>query len=184
MQYQRTVELKDGRTCILRNAVSADGAAALECFIRTHGETEHLTSYPEEITYTAEQEADHLQKKTDSDDAIELVAVVDGRIAGMAGIDPVLPRLKTKHRAVFGISVEKAYWRLGIGDALTAACIECAKAAGYTQLELGVYRDNPAAIRLYEKHGFRAYGVQPRAFRLKDGTYCDEIIMAILFDAE
>ena len=184
MRYQKTIELKDGRTCILRNADAKDGAGVLETFIRTHAETEYLVTYPEEITCTVEQEAELMQQKTDSDNAIELVAVTDGRIVGTAGIDPVRPRLKTKHRAVFGISIEKAYWGLGIGDALTAACIACAKAAGYTQLELGVYRDNLAAIRLYEKHGFKAYGVQPRAFRLKDGTCCDEIIMAILFDAE
>lgn len=41
----------------------------------------------------------------------------------------------------------------------------------------GVYSDNARAIHLYEKFGFERYGIQPRAFKLKDGTYRDEIIM-------
>ena len=34
---------------------------------------------------------------------------------------------------------------------------------------------------LYAKNGFKEYGINPRAFKLKDGTYCDEIIMANIF---
>lgn len=52
-----------------------------------------------------------------------------------------------------------------------------AKANGFEQLELGVFEDNTEAIHIYEKFGFQKYGVQPRAFKLKDGTYRDEIIM-------
>ena len=51
------------------------------------------------------------------------------------------------------------------------------RANGFEQLELGVYSDNARAIHLYEKFGFERYGIQPRAFKLKDGTYRDEIIM-------
>ena len=51
------------------------------------------------------------------------------------------------------------------------------RANGFEQLELGVYSDNSRAIHLYEKFGFERYGIQPRAFKLKDGTFRDEIIM-------
>ena len=40
-------------------------------------------------------------------------------------------RYKVRHRAEYGISIAKEYWGLGIGQALTFACIECAKSAGY-----------------------------------------------------
>ena len=55
--------------------------------------------------------------------------------------------------------------------------IEQAKLNGFELLELGVFEDNEPAIHLYEKLGFVKYGIQPRAFKLKDGTYRDEIIM-------
>ena len=60
---------------------------------------------------------------------------------------------------------------------LVHARIDLARANGFEQLELGVYSDNSRAIHLYEKFGFERYGIQPRAFKLKDGTYRDEIIM-------
>ena len=60
---------------------------------------------------------------------------MDGVIAASAGIGMLKDRAKTRHRAVFGITVLKEYWRLGIGSALTEACIECAKKAGYWQIE-------------------------------------------------
>ena len=47
---------------------------------------------------------------------------------------------------------------------------------GSEKVEL-VYSDNARAIHLYEKFGFERYGIHPRAFKLKDGTYRDEIIM-------
>ena len=58
-----------------------------------------------------------------------------------------------------------------------ACAVEQAKANGFEQLELGVFEDNQAAIHLYEKFGFRTCGVQPRAFKLKDGSYRDELFM-------
>ena len=34
----------------------------------------------------------------------------------------------------------------------------------------------------YKKFGFKEYGKQPRAFKLQDGTYRDEIIMVNIFE--
>ena len=165
MQYQRTVKLKDGRECVLRNGTAADAQAVLDVFNLTHFETDFLGSYPEESTLTPEGEADFLQKQTDSDNAIEILAEIEGKAVGLAGISCVRPREKTRHRAEFGISIDKAYWRLGIGRALTEACIDCAKAAGYAQIELSVVADNTRAIALYESFGFREYGRNPLGFR-------------------
>lgn len=165
MQYQRTVKLKDGRECVLRNGTAADAQAVLDVFNLTHFETDFLGSYPDESTLTPEGEADFLQKQTDSDNAIEILAEVDGKAVGLAGISCARPREKTRHRAEFGVSIDKAYWGLGIGRALTEACIECAKAAGYAQLELSVVADNAHAIALYESVGFVEYGRNPMGFR-------------------
>ena len=131
MEYNSTVTLKDGRACILRNGTASDGQALLDVFNLTHEQTDYLLTYPGEHSYTAQQEADFLKEKTDSADEIELLAELDGVIVGTAGIGCVGRREKTRHRAEFGISVDKAYWGLGIGRALTEACIECAKKAGY-----------------------------------------------------
>ena len=179
MRYCQTIRLKDGRHCVLRNGEADDAAGALENYVLTHAQTEWLSSYPDEISFTVEQEAQHLKRKADSAREIELVAVVDGTIVGLAGVDSIGRLWKTKHRASLGISIDRAYWRLGIGDAMIQACIACAKEAGYAQLELGVFEGNVAARRLYEKHGFRPLGVVPRAFRLRDGSEHDEVLMVL-----
>ncbi|MBQ6442905.1 MAG: GNAT family N-acetyltransferase [Lachnospiraceae bacterium] len=165
MQYQETVLLKNQREALLRNASGSDGEMVYDIFQRTHEETDYLLSYPDENSYTIEEEGAFLQEKADSENEIEILAFVDGVLAGTAGIEAVGTKYKVQHRADFGISVLKEYWGMGIGDALTKACIRCAKDAGFAQLELNVVAENAPAIALYEKHGFREFGRNPKGFR-------------------
>ena len=44
-------------------------------------------------------------------------------------------------------------------------------------MELGVYADNDSGIALYQKMGFKEIWRNLKAFKLKDGTYIDEINM-------
>ena len=70
MQYHNIIILKDGRTCVLRNGTAEDGQALLDIFNLTHAQTDYLLTYPEEHSYTAEDEAELLRRKTDSVDEI------------------------------------------------------------------------------------------------------------------
>lgn len=164
MQYNKTITLKDGRACVLRNGTAQDGQADLDIFIRTHEQTDYLLSYPDEITFTAEQQSEYLQKKSDSKNEVEILAEIDGRIVGTAGIDALGTQEKMRHRADFGISVDRDYWGLGIGRALTRACVDCARTAGYAQLELQVVTENEHALALYRSEGFTEYGRNPMGF--------------------
>ena len=169
LQYEKEIVLKDGTECLLRGASEADAAEVLRIFGLTHAETDYLLTYPEENSVTVEQEAEFLKERSEGKNVIEIAAFVDGRIAGTAGIDPIGDKEKIRHRADFGIAVEKAYWGCGIGKALTLACIECAKQAGYLQIELEVVAENASAVRLYESVGFQEYGRNPRGFRARSG---------------
>ncbi|MBQ9825219.1 MAG: GNAT family N-acetyltransferase [Solobacterium sp.] len=177
MQYFRTFTLKDGSTCTIRSGNEEDGQALLDLYIATHTQTDYLLTYPEETSFTAEQEAEYLRLKTESPDEAELIAEVDGKPAASAGISCVSRRLKTKHRAELGIAVDEAYKGLGIGRALTKACIECAEKAGYLQIELEAVADNTAAISLYTKEGFREYGRNPKGFRTRSGEWQELVLM-------
>lgn len=182
MKYERTILLKNGVPCILRNADAADAQEVCTVFELTHAQTDNLLSYPEECTMQPDTEAEYLAAKTASSNEIELCAVVDGKIVGTASIDALGDKIKLCHRAEFGIGIDKAYWRLGIGHALTAACIECAKAAGYAQLELDVVADNAAALSLYRRAGFTEYGRNPRGFRTREGTWQELVLMRLELD--
>jgi len=179
MRYQKTIRLKDGRACLLRNGTEADGQAMLDIFLLTHAQTDYLLSYPEESSMTAGQEAEFLREKTESADEIELLAEVDGSVVGAAGIGCVGRKEKTRHRAEFGISVDRAFWGLGIGRALTEACVECAEKAGYAQLELEAVAENKNALALYESVGFAEYGRNPKGFRSRLTGWQELVLMRL-----
>ena len=179
MEYHKTITLKDGRACTLLNGTAEDGQALLNIFNVTHAQTDFLLTYPEEHSYTAEDEAELLRRKTDSADEIELLAFVDGAIVGSVGVTCVGRKEKIRHRAEFGISVDKAYWGLGVGRALTKACIECAKRAEYAQLELEVVAENRSAIALYESVGFVEYGRNPKGFRSRLTGWQEVVLMRL-----
>ena len=179
MHYDKTITLKDGRTCVLRNGTAEDGQAFLDILNLTHTQTDFLLTHPEESTHTAQQEADYLAWKTQSTDEIEILADLDGMIIGTAGIGCVARKEKTRHRAEFGISVDKAHWGLGVGRAFTVACIECARAAGYVQLELEAVAENKAALALYKSVGFVEYGRNPKGFRSRTTGWQEVVLMRL-----
>ena len=182
MKYYEIIKLKDGRECILRNGVESNGEEMLKVFIETHKQTDFLLTYPDECTFTVKEEGEFLQKKTDSENEIEILAFVDGKIVGSAGIERVGIHKKLSHRCDFGIVVDKEYWGLGIGKALTLASIECAKKAGYEQMELEVVSDNFKAVELYKKVGFVEYGRNPRDFKSRISGYQEVIYMRLELD--
>ena len=109
MQYEKEIILKDGAKCSLRGAGEADAAEVLRTFDLMHAETDYLLTYPEESSFTVGQEAEFLKARSESKNAIEIAAFVDGRIVGTAGMDPIGDKEKIRHRADFGIAIEKAY---------------------------------------------------------------------------
>ena len=101
MNYSQQIILKNGSIAVLRNGVEADGSAVFDNFSQTHAETDYLLSYPDENSFDAEQEGQFLAQKTASDNEIEIVAFVDGKVAGTAGIDAVSTKYKVRHRPGF-----------------------------------------------------------------------------------
>lgn len=184
MEYRKMITLKDGRSCVIRNGMEQDGQTLLDIYVLTHSQTDYLLSYPDEAIMTAEQEAAFLKAKTESVDEIELLAEVGGIVVGSAGIGRVGKKEKVRRRAEFGISVDKSYWGLGIGRALTEACIECAREAGYQQLELDVVADNKSAISLYKSVGFIVYGRNPKGFCSRYNGWQELVLMRLELEGE
>lgn len=179
MKYRNEITIKNGQKCIIRNGTFEDGPEVSTFFTTTHGETDYLLSYPEESTRDDEKQSNYLKETTESDRKIELLAIVDGKVVGMAGFNAIGSKYKVRHRAEFGITVSKNYWGQGIGKAIMNACIECAKEAGYIQLELDVVADNTRAIELYKKLGFIEFGRNPKGFQSKYSGFQELIYMRL-----
>jgi L-phenylalanine/L-methionine N-acetyltransferase len=108
-----------------------------------------------------------------------LVAVVDNRVIGMVSVH-LFNRPRRRHAGAIGISVHEEWQGKGVGKELMRAIIEFADNwLNLRRLELEVYADNEAAIRLYERFGFEVEGtLHEHAFR--DGMYIDSKVMARL----
>ncbi len=183
MKYEERIVLKNGKEALIRSGCFSDGQVVYEHFQITHAETDFLLSYPEENSYDPMQEAQFLQEKADSPNEVHLLAVVEGKIAGTAGIEAVGKKYKVKHRAEFGITVSKEFWGLGLGRALAEACIRCAGEAGYVQLELNAVAANERALSLYRSLGFEEFGRNPRGFNSRTSGYQELVYMLLKLQA-
>ncbi|NIE68019.1 N-acetyltransferase [Burkholderia sp. Ax-1719] len=91
-------------------------------------------------------------------------------------------RVKFAHKSiVWGVFVDPAYRRTGIGRRLMESAIERAKASGVEQLQLSVCAQNPRAQTLYLSLGFVIYGREMRAMKIGD-AYFDEDLMVLMLD--
>jgi len=109
-----------------------------------------------------------------------LVACVDGEPVGMLGLHthPDLPRVR--HAASLGMGVRDDWQGRGVGTALVRAALELADGwLGLRRIELNVFPDNEAAIRLYRKFGFEFEGTLRQA-ALREGRLCDVRVMGRL----
>lgn len=128
---------------------------------------------------SADQWHQRLSSATESE-RISLVACVKGKPIGMIGLhlNPGLPR--RQHVAELGMAVRDDWQGRGVGTALVRAALDLAD--GWLQLrriQLNVYTDNEAAIRLYRGQGFEVEGTQ-REFAFRAGKYVDAFLMARL----
>ncbi len=109
----------------------------------------------------------------------ELVACVDGKVVGMAGIFRK-PQARRAHVAEIGIMIRDEWQGKGIGTKLFAALTELADQwLNLRRLELSVYTDNAPAIALYRKFGFDIEATEV-ADTFRAGWFADSYVMARL----
>lgn len=174
---EKRITLKNGTECLLRSPGPDDAEGFLEHLKRTTSESDHMLRYPEEITLTAYEEAEFLAKYPGDPKSMMIAAEADGKIIASAGLSCVMNVLKCRHRATFGMAVQKDYWNLGVGSVLLDGLIEAAKSAGYEHLELEVSSQNEAAVRLYQRFGFEICGTRDKFFKFKDGSFSSGYVM-------
>lgn len=146
-----------------------------------------LAEHPEAFRSDAEEEAakptrwweERLAPRTESHGAFLGAWTAGHRLVGMAGL-LFETRRKVRHTAkLVGMYVTSEHAGRGTGARLLDACVDVARAdAALEILYLTVTSTNSGAIRLYERSGFVAYGLEPRAMRLGDRAF-DKLMMAL-----
>lgn len=173
----KEITMPSGKRIIIRSATDADALSLCQHRYITSGETYFMVRYPEECSFDIADMEKRLVDTQNSTCDFMITAFLDNEVIGDLGVTRLRNHMKYCHRAYMGISIQKQYCNMGLGSTMIEYAVKQAKVNGFEQLELGVFEDNAEAIHLYEKFGFKKYGVQPRAFKLKDGTYRDELIM-------
>ena len=174
---QETIRLEEGKELIMRSPAPGDEESMLDFLKTLSAETIYMIRYPEEVAETVSEEREILEKFS-SDPKKGMIGLFDeNRCIGNIGIHPIGTQIKLSHRASIGLGIRKEFWGRGLGKKLLEEGLKTAGKMGYERVELGVYESNVRAIHLYESAGFEACGKTPKAFRLKDGTYEDEILM-------
>lgn len=100
--------------------------------------------------------ARQLRHHLDNPRAEILVAVRGGVVAGAAVL---FYRVRNRIARLYSIAVAASARGSGLGPALLDAAERAARARGRTRMRLEVRRDNAAAYRLYERKGYRRFGV-------------------------
>lgn len=107
-------------------------------------------------------------------DTPTLVACDKGRkVAGFAML-----RLLGDDAELMTIAVDQKYRGKGVGEALMKACFADLLMTPSKRMILEVAADNPAAIRLYDKLGFKRLGERRGYYARPDGQPATALVMA------
>lgn len=169
---KKKITLKNGTEAILKTPETEDAETMLENIRICSGETDFLSMYPEDwAEATAESEAKWIKSHRENDNTLLIACFIDGKAVGSCDIS-FMNGIKTSHRAVLGITIQKKYWNIGIGSAMFELLMKAAEENEKTEIvELEFVEGNDRAKALYEKFGLEVVSVSPKKFKLKDGTY-------------
>lgn len=137
-------------------------------YIRFQGET---VTFEEEEQYVKGYIEQIKRRK-----AVKLLAFHNDILIGVGDIG-IADKIES-HVGTFGLTVAKEWRGKGIGGFLMDLTLTEAEKEiqGLRIIRLGVFANNPIAQRMYEKRGFRTYGVLPGGIVHK-GEYIDHLYM-------
>lgn len=177
----KQVKLKNGELISIREATALDAKEMLAYIHTISGESDFLTFGEGEFNMSVEQEEAFLNQFLKQDNALFIIAELDGKIVGnLSFAGGAMSRIA--HTGELGVSVLKQYWGRGIGTALMDYLISWCKETGIIRkVNLKVRSDNHMAIYIYKKLGFQEEGLITREFYV-DGRFYDSVVMGLGID--
>jgi RimJ/RimL family protein N-acetyltransferase len=117
--------------------------------------------------------------ENDSPDHVMFGAFDDERLIGITGFNR-MARQRAMHRGeLVQVYLDSNYRGQNIGEKLIRWVLDYAfNLEGIEQVQLSVIANNQTAIKLYEKIGFKTFGVQRRYFKVGE-TYMDQQFMQL-----
>ncbi len=171
------IRLKNSQEVIFRVPVMAD-AKTMQNYINTLSrEKTFIRLQGEQLTL--KEETDYLQKqlkKIKEGKAVKILAFIKKEMVAMADIG-----MKDKiesHIGGFGITVKKEYRGQGIGKKIMELTLSYAtkQIKNLEIVTLSVFGKNTVAKKMYQKLGFKKYGLLPKGIKSRT-NYQDHIYM-------
>lgn len=111
----------------------------------------------------------------------QLVAFVNGKVAGYLGYHSPTPLDTNQHVLEIDIGVDPHFQGNGVGKSLLLSAEKVFKEKGIKKLSLRVLETNSGAITFYQKCGFLVQGKLINEFFI-DGKYVNDILMYRLIE--
>ena len=139
----------------------------------------HPCAFRASFDEEAGQSLDELAARLEADAIFG--AYCDGALCGLAGLE--IPQARNKHHkgTLFGVYVCPDRRRAGLGTALVSRVIEHARTR-VDQLHAAVVVTAEPARALYRKLGFEPYGLEPRALKVGEEYFDQELLVLRLDD--
>jgi ribosomal protein S18 acetylase RimI-like enzyme len=134
-----------------------------------------LREHPQAFTSSADEDERQPISATEQrlqSDGTRFWGAFDGTVLrGIVGLERE-HRAKNRHKGTLvGMYVAPEASGRGIGAALIDRVLYDARASGLELLVLTVTDDNGVAVRLYERAGFRSFGIEPDAIRVDGRSF-------------
>jgi RimJ/RimL family protein N-acetyltransferase len=166
---------------LVRRAEKADASEILLLLNKAGGESENLSYGENQLDISLAQEEEYIEKHNQSSNSLLIVAVYNDKIVGILNFSGG-SRERIAHCGMFGMSVLKDYWGIGIGTSLLDFMLDWAEETEVIKkIELQVKIDNKRAIELYKKMGFSIEGRLKKSIKIKD-EFFDTLYMGKLIN--
>lgn len=167
-------KLKDGREVVIRFLTLEDKEKLVEMFACMSEDALRwgMPPYTREVIERWMKSIENL---------IPLVAEYNNRIVGYASIFRH-PHPRRKGTGNLIIYLHQDFHKVGLGTTMLKYLLELAREEGMHRIGLHVIADNKAAIRLYEKFGFKVEGIMKDSYFGADGKYHDELVMGVILN--
>jgi RimJ/RimL family protein N-acetyltransferase len=141
-----------------------------------------VTRYMETGTFpTTREELEHYYQSAGGTRDRIMLAIVEAATGLHIGNIKLEPIQWVHRRATLGIMIgDKRFWGRGISTEACRLTVQHAfRSLNLRRIELGVYADHSAAIRVYERLGFRVEG-RLRQTLFREDRYWDSLCMGLL----
>ena len=132
--------------------------------------------------FTRRQEAQYIRQVLDrieKDEAVNIVAEVDGKIVANGGVARGKYKDTNRHGSL-GLTVSQEYRGHGIGSRIIQTLVAESRRLGLKSIDVEFLATNKSAERAYKRAGFKRAGIIPSKI-FRNGEYFDAMIMARKF---